>query len=124
MEGTIHLGEVEWRIKANALTPFHYKNQFNSDILKDTLRAIGDIEGIMQLSEAKDANDYKKLQTLIDHFDTMTIYQLLWSFVKTADKNVKPFYDWLEEIDYMPVTDLLLNDDFTRLLVGNIHRKK
>ncbi len=124
MEGTIKLGEVELRIKGNAITPFHYKNQFKSDILKDTLTAVGGIEGVMKLSEVKDAKDYKKMQTLIDNFDTITIYQLLWSFVKTADTKIKPFYSWLEEIDYIPVTDLLLNDDFIQILVGNIHRKK
>jgi len=91
MEGAIKLGEVEWRIKGNAITAFHYKNQFKSDILKDTLAAVGGIEGVMELSAVKDAKDYKKMQTLIDNLDTITIYQLLWSFVKTADIKVKPY---------------------------------
>lgn len=124
MESIIELGGREVRLKANAITAMHYKNQFKSDVLKDTLNALGGIEAVMQLQDLKEANDYKQLQTVIDGIDTVLIYQLVWSFAKTADKQFPPFYQWLEVVDLPPVTELLLVDNFVELLIGNVYRKK
>ena len=124
MESIIKLGDEEVRLKANAITAFHYKNQFKSDILKDTLEAIGGIEAIMQLRDLEEATDYQKLQTMIDGIDTVLIYQLVWSFAKTADRSFIPFYQWIENVDLPPVTELLLEDNFVELLIGNVYRKK
>ena len=124
MESIIKLGEEEVRLKANAITAMHYKNQFKSDILKDTLSAIGGIEAVMQLRGLEQATDYQKLQTMIDNIDTVLIYQLVWSFAKTVDIKFPPFYQWLETADLPPVTELLLEDNFVELLIGNVYRKK
>ncbi|MGE7545068.1 hypothetical protein [Sporosarcina newyorkensis] len=124
MESLISLGEEKVRLKANAITAMHYKNQFKSDILKDTLAAIGGIEAIMQLRDLEQASDYQKLHTMIDNIDTVLIYQLVWSFAKTADRNFVPFYQWMEVAELPPVTELLLEDNFVELLIGNVYRKK
>lgn len=124
METTIFLGETEYKAKANALTAMHYKNQFQSDILKDTLEAIGGVEAILKLNEVKDKSDYKQMQALVEGIDTVLIYQLIWAFLKTADLKMTPFVQWMDNIPYEPVTDLMLQEGFVDLLVGNIHRKK
>lgn len=124
MESIIKLGEEEVRLKANAITAMHYKTQFKSDILKDTLSAIGGIEAVMQLKELEEATDYQKLQTMINNIDTVLIYQLVWSFAKTFDRNFAPFYKWIENADLPPVTELLLEENFVELLIGNVYRKK
>jgi len=124
MEAIINLGEEKVRLRANALTAHHYKNQFKSDILKDTFDALGGIGAILELQDLQKSNDYKKMQALINKIDTVLIHQLVWAFAKTVDIHIDPFYDWLSKVDLPPVTDLLLEDGFVDLLVGNIHRKK
>lgn len=124
MESIIKLGDEEVRLKANAITAHHYKNQFKSDILKDTLNALGGIETVMQLGNLERVEDYQKLQTMLDGIDTVLVHQLVWSFAKTADKRFLPFYQWIEIVDLPPVTELLLEENFVELLIGNVYRKK
>ncbi|MGG4180792.1 hypothetical protein ABEW03_16035 [Virgibacillus pantothenticus] len=124
MEAIINLGDEKVKLKANAITAIHYKNQFRSDILKDTMNALGGVDAILKLQSLEDANDYKKLQALIDEIDTVLIYQFVWAWAKTADRNIEPFYDWISSVDMPPVTELLLEDEFVELLVGNVYRKK
>lgn len=124
MEATINLGDEKVRLKANAITAIHYKNQFKSDILKDTLSALGGIESIVKLQSLEGAEDYEKLQTLLNDIDTVLIYQFVWAWAKTFDRNTKPFFEWIANVDMPPVTELLLEDGFVDLLVGNVYRKK
>lgn len=124
METIITLGDEKIRLRANALTAIHYKNQFKSDILKDTMTALGGIETIFKLQTLEGREDYKMLQLIIDEIDTVLIYQFVWAWAKTANRNIEPFYEWLNKVDMPPVTDLLLEGDFVDLLVGNVYRKK
>ncbi|MBF4500236.1 hypothetical protein IRY55_02575 [Savagea sp. SN6] len=124
METTMMIGEEEYRIKATAITAMHYRNQFKADILADTFKAIGGVENIATLQELENKSEYKQMEALIDGFDTILIYQLTWAFLKTADLKTQPFAKWLDSLPYVPVTDLILQDGFLELLVGNIHRKK
>lgn len=124
MESIIEVGGQDVRLKANAITAHHYKNQFHSDIMKDTLNALGGIQVIYKLRDLEKASDYKKLETMINEFDTVLIQQLVWSFAKTANKNIQPFYQWLEIVDLPPISDIISEDGFVDLLVGNITRKK
>ena len=124
MEAIISIGNEEVRLKANAITAIHYKNQFKSDILKDTLNALGGIEAVLKLQSLEGAEDYKKLQLILDEIDTVLIYQFVWAWAKTSDRNIEPFYEWLSKMDMPPVTELLLEDGFVDLLVGNVYRKK
>lgn len=124
MEAVINIGDEKVRLKANAITAIHYKSQFKSDILKDTLNALGGIEAILKLQSLEGAEDYEKLQLLLDEIDTVLIYQFVWAWAKTGDRNVEPFYEWIGKADMPPVTELLLEDGFVDLLVGNVYRKK
>lgn len=124
MEATVNIGDEKVRLKANAITAIHYKNQFKSDILKDTLNALGGVEAIYNLRNLEKADDYEKLQILIDDIDTVLIYQFVWAWAKTSDRNIDPFYEWISSVDMPPVTELLLEDGFVDLLVGNVYRKK
>lgn len=124
MESIIKIGDEGVRLRANAITAIHYKSQFKSDILKDTLNALGGIETVMQLRNLENVNDYQKLQTMLDGIDTVLVYQLVWSFAKTADRKFPPFYQWIDSVDLPPVTELLLEENFVELLIGNVYRKK
>lgn len=124
METVIYVGNQRINLKANAITAIHYKNQFKSDILKDTLNALGGVEAILTLETLEGADDYKKLQTILEEIDTVLIYQFTWAWAKTADKNISPFFEWLESIDMPPVSELLLEDGFVDLLIGNVYKKK
>src|SRR5690625_4681026 len=107
METTINIGDKKVRLKANAITAIHYKNQFKSDILKDTLNALGGIEAILKLQSLESAEDYKKLQLLLNEIDTVLIYQFVWAWAKTSDRDTEPFYEWISIMDMPPVTELL-----------------
>lgn len=124
MESIVQMGNEKVRLKANAFTAHHYKNHFKSDILKDTLNALGGVSAIMELQNLEKASDYKKLEMMIDKFDTVIIQQLVWSFAKTDDRKLIPFYEWLEKVDFPPISDIISEDGFVELLVGNITRKK
>lgn len=124
MESIITMGDEKIRLKANAITAHHYKNQFKSDVLKDTLNALGGVEAIIQLQDLESAEDYEKLQLLLDKIDSVIIHQLVWAFAKTADIHIVPFFDWITSVDMPPITELLLEDGFVDLLVGNVYRKK
>lgn len=124
MEAIVTMGDEKIRLKANAITAHHYKNQFKSDILKDTLNAMGGVEAILQLQSLEGAEDYEKLQLLLDKIDTVSIHHLVWAFAKTADIRIDPFYEWIASVDMPPITELLLEDGFVDLLVGNVYRKK
>ena len=97
MEITIDLNGEKLRLRANAVTAIYYKQQFKSDILKDTLNALGGIEGILQLQDLDSAENYQQLQTLIDGIDTVLIYQFVWVWAKTADRHFPNFYEWISE---------------------------
>jgi len=124
MESIVTMGDEKVRLKANAITAHHYKNQFRSDILKDTFNALGGVDAILQLQSLEGAKDYEKLQLLLDKIDTVIIHQLMWAFAKTADVKIMPFYEWITSKDVPPITELLLEDGFVELLVGNVYRKK
>lgn len=124
MESIIVVDGQDIELKANAITAIHYKSQFRSDVLKDTLHALGGIEAVVKMQELEKAEDYKQLANIINNIDTVLIQQLVWAFAKTANRNLPPFFDWLEEVDLPPVTELLLVDGFVDLLIGNVYRKK
>ncbi len=124
MEVIIQMGEEKLRLKANAITAHHYKNQFKSDILKDTFNALGGVESILELQSLEKAEDYKTLQVVLDKLDTVLIHQFVWAFAKTANLHISPFYDWIQEVDMPPITELVIQDGFVDLLVGNVYRKK
>lgn len=124
MELTINLGDEKVRLKASAITAIHYKNQFQSDILRDTLEAIGGVEAIHKLNNLEHASDYRKLKELIDGIDTVLIYQFVWAWAKTANIKLEPFYEWLSQVDMPPATVLLQEPGFIELLVRNVYRKK
>ena len=118
------IGEERLRLRANAVTAIFYKQQFKSDILKDTLNALGGIEGILQLQDLKSAENYKQLKVLIDGIDTVLIYQFLWAFAKSADRHFPNFYEWIVDVDLPPITNLIEVDGFVDLIVRNVYRKK
>lgn len=124
METIITVNDEKIRLKANAITAIHYKNQFKSDILKDTLQALGGIESILKLQTLQNSEDYKQMSVLLDSIDTVLIYQFVWTWAKTANPKTEPFYEWISAVDLPPVTELLLEDGFVDLLVGNVYRKK
>ncbi len=124
MEITIMIGEEKLRLRANAATAIFYKQQFKSDILKDTLAALGGIEAILQLQDLESAENYQQLQTLIDGIDTVLIYQFVWVWAKTVDRNFPNFYEWISEVDLPPITNLIQEEGFVELLTKNIYRKK
>ena len=118
------IGDEKLRLRANAVTAIFYKQQFKSDILKDSLSALGGVEAVLKMQDLKRAEDYKQLQALIEGIDTVLIYQFVWAFAKSADRHFPNFYEWIGEVDMPPITNLIEEDGFVELLTGNIYRER
>jgi len=121
METIIKFGSVEYKAKANAFTAMIYKNAFDTDILQDTWEALG---GLQNLLDLQGKTEKEIIKGLVEEIDTVKVYQLVWAFIKTADKQTLPFQHFLEANDYVPITTLIQDENFIELLAGNVQRKK
>ena len=121
METIIKFGSVEYKAKANAFTAMIYKNAFETDILQDTWEALG---GLQNLLDLQGKTEKEMVKGLIKEIDTVKVYQLVWAFIKTADKQTLPFEHFLEANDYVSLVDLIHDENFIKLLTGNVQRKK
>lgn len=84
MKKTIKISENVTNFEINALTPFYYKSEFNSDFFGDMIK-MSDISDGQNLS----ASNLKTLD-----FNVFT--QMAWACAKTADEDNTPgFYEWL-----------------------------
>lgn len=90
MKKDIKIGERIVTMKATALTPIFYKEQFNRDLIRD-MQAI---------------NKTKQL-------DFETISRLAWIFAKSADKSIPDMNEWLEGFEMFDV--MLAGSDIVEL---------
>lgn len=84
----IKVGKKEIKIMGSAITSFFYKQAFNTSLTGD----------LMKLNECE--KDLSKL-------DDVSILQMIWAMAKTVDRNISPFIDWLEEIEFINLDEIL-----------------
>lgn len=122
MEKVLTINGKQRKIKGNAMAVFLYNEQFNSDFISDTLKALGGSEQLTALIGQEDLSTEDILK-LVDDFSAITIYQLMWTLEKNADRDgTLPFTDWLDQVDF-GVMDLIYETDFIEVLTANISRK-
>ena len=87
MRKILNIGGNDVAFESNAATPIFYKSEFKSDYFVD----------MMRLSKAmQDAKDIKQLSYEdLDHVDLNVLSQFAWACAKSADRNIKPYLDWL-----------------------------
>lgn len=98
MEKIIKIDGKEVRFKATAATPLRYKAEFGKDFFNELLR-------LENLSKAF-SNKKKNTETL-QGIDFEVFYNMAWMFAKTADSNIKPVLEWLDEFESFPFKEIL-----------------
>ena len=101
MEKIITLNDKKIRMKASAYSALIYRANFGEDIFPAQAKLIG-------FASSKNFND----------INTVDLLRMAWSFAKTADKEVIPFEQWVEEVGDFPVLDIL--PQIAELITANI----
>ncbi len=90
MEKIIKIDGKDIKFKTTASTLVKYKAQFGRD-------------GLIDLAKLSDENGNLN----VSNFDTDIIMRFAWAFAKTANKDIPPFEDWLDDFDYYFALDIL-----------------
>ncbi len=80
MQKTINVCGKEIVLKTNGLVPLIYKKEFKRDFFLDVR------------------------ETTKDDYDIELLYNLLWTYAKTADSSIPSMYEWLEGLEALPIT--------------------
>lgn len=93
MKKILTIGGRDIVFESNGVTPLLYKQAFKKDFFADLVKA----GTVMQAFQ--DNMDNLSIENLdsLDKFDTEVIYRLLWACARTADKEIKPMFDWVVE---------------------------
>lgn len=94
MEKIVKVGEYEFPVRSNAATLLSYRRNFGRDGMKDLLALVKGVGN-------KNANDADSVvQAFADgSFEIETLYRYIWTFAKSADKEIPPMEEWLEGFD-------------------------
>ena len=94
MEKIVKVGEYEFPVRSNAATLLSYRRNFGRDGMKDLLALVKGVGN-------KNANDADSVvQAFADgSFEVETLYRYIWTFAKSADKEIPPMEEWLEGFD-------------------------
>lgn len=84
----IKLADKEVKIMGTPMTAYLYKKEFAQTLS-------GDLIAMRNLED--DPN----------YFDDVNILQMIWAMAKTCDKNIKPFINWLEELDGIDISEIV-----------------
>lgn len=95
MEKLIEIDGRQVKFKSSAAFLLKYKMQFKRDALKD----------IFKLQEAIDTetNELKDINAL----DLEVFYNLVWVLAKTANPEIKPPIEWLDDFSEFPLIEIL-----------------
>lgn len=95
IEKVLNISGHEVKLKSTAGTLRHYRNNFGRDMLKD----------VMHLQER-----LRKVTSSEEQFEVVDLEMfenLAWAMAKTADCNVKPIDEWLDDFDTFAITKIL-----------------
>ena len=97
MEETIMIGDKPLRLKSTAAFLLKYKAQFRSDPIKD-------------LMKMKD----------LEEIEMETLYNVVWSLVKNADKTIKDPVEFFDEFESLPILDKDFINTVINLALGSM----
>jgi hypothetical protein len=94
MEKILTIDGRQVKFKSTGAFLLRYKAQFGRDALQD----------IFKLQDAVDSkNRIKNISAL----DLEVLYDLAWTLAKTADPNIPPPLEWLDEFSEFPLMDII-----------------
>lgn len=113
MEKTVIIDGREIRFKTNGATPLKYKLQFGKDFLSE----------ILKLSVLKSIQDFENIDSsVMEKIDFEVLYNITWTFAKTADQTIPEPEQWLETFDQFPIIEVF--GELQELLIANLQSKK
>ncbi len=95
MVKTIKIGSNEYNMKSSAFTPFKYKSDYGTDLLKDIGKLNTKNKEISKLP--KNQQDEAWLNELSDILEMAL--RIAYTMITEYKKDFKPYENWLEEID-------------------------
>jgi len=94
MEKILTIDGRQVRFKSTGAFLLRYKAQFGRDALQDILKLQGAIDNKNQIKN-------------IGALDLEVFYNLVWTLAKTADPNIPPPMEWLDEFSEFPLMDII-----------------
>lgn len=88
----VKFGEKEVKIMGTPMTAYHYKQAFGQSFSGDFI-------------------SLQNIETDNSAFDDINMLQMVWAMAKTCDKDIKPFVNWLADLESLNLGDIL--DDIT-----------
>lgn len=92
MEKIIQIGDKEVALKTTGATLLRYKMQFGKDLLTEIIKLDG---------------AYQNGQLKTDKLDFEMFFNILWIMAKTANHDIKPPVEWLDEFEEFPILEVL-----------------
>jgi len=114
MEKILIIDGRQVRFKSTGAFLLRYKAQFGRDALQDILR----LQSAIDSKEGQIKN--------IDTLDLEVFYNLIWTLAKTADPNLPPPMEWLDEFSEFPLMDIIpeIVDMVFSCLTSTVESKK
>ena len=94
MEKILIIDGRQVKFKSTGAFLLRYKAQFGRDALQDILKLQGAIDNKNQIKN-------------IGALDLEVFYNLAWTLAKTADPNIPPPMEWLDEFSEFPLMDII-----------------
>lgn len=97
------------KLDSNALTLLHYKKEFRSDFFADLLK-LSKSTSVFKSDETKEEQK-NQLDNIaysdLENLDMILVYQFFWAMAKTANRNIKSFWDFMEMHSDLLLVDIL-----------------
>ncbi len=92
MEKMIKIGDKEVALRTTGATLLRYKMQFGKDLLTELIK----LDGAYQNGELR-----------AEKLDFEMFFNILWVMAKTANPDIKPPIEWLDEFEEFPIMEIL-----------------
>lgn len=106
MEKIIDIGGKQIKLKSTAGTMMRYRNNFNRDFIKDLIALQGKLK------------DKTETGAEFEVVDLEIFERIAWCMAKTADDNIPPIENWLDEFNTFDIMQVL--PQIMELLVSNM----
>ena len=113
MEKILTIDGRQVKFKSTGAFLLRYKAQFGRDALQDIFKLQGSID-----NQGHIAN--------IDVLDLEAIYDLVWILAKTADPNIPPPMEWLDQFSEFPLMEIVpeVTDMIFSCMASTVQSKK
>lgn len=119
MEKTIVIDDKDVLLKSTAGTSIRYKSQFRRDMFADILSLSALTSYI---SADGDQSNIDISQVDLSKLDFDVIYNLVWAFAKTANKEVPDPLTWFDTFGEFPIEEIIT--EIQDLIKSTVQSKK